>query len=310
MQWWNEFITWLYSDEGWRVVSTAVVPLVAIIVATVIAAAISRASITRLLAREDRDDRAAAVAAFIEVARQSTQWSLLPAPNQNNLETLASAASVRLRLLPTHGAAPAAEWGEHQIAKIRENSSGFTVQAEQDYIEFRDRLAEWQHKPKAARRLFAIDLEQFKFESKTVVDDELVEKQQQWAVEQAEAEQASAERAAAEQAEADEALAREEAAAAAIAQSEADQAAAERARIDRLESQTPPVVAPAAASTFVAPALVEPAPVSDPTPAAEPAPLVEPAAAEPAPLVEPAAAEPAPLVEPAEIGRASCRERV
>jgi len=259
MQWWNDFVDWLFSDDGWRVVSTAIVPLVAIIVASLIAVGISRASVTRILAREDRDDRAAAVAVFIEVARQSTQWSLLPGSNQDHLETLASAASVRLRLLPTHGAAPAAEWAEHQIAKIRSNSDSFTVQAEQDYVEFRDRLAEWQHKPKAARRLFAIDLEQFKFENKTVVDEELVEKQQQWAVEQAAAEQASAEaaaeRAAIEQAEADEALAREEAEAAALAQSEADQAAAERAR-----AASPLVVGTAAAATAstVVPPLVEP----------------------------------------------------
>ena len=207
MQWWNDFLTWFYSDEGSRVVSTAIVPFLSIIIGAVIAALVARGIVGRLLTREDRDDRAAAVAGFIEVARQATQWANLPAANQDHLDALASASSIRLRLLPTHGAASAAEWAEHQIRKIKGNSASFSVQSEQDYVDFRDRLAEWQHKPKSARKLFAIDLAQFTLETNTVVDDDLVERQQQWAAEAAAAEAAAAEQAAADRASAEQFLA-------------------------------------------------------------------------------------------------------
>ena len=197
MQWWTDFNEWLYSDAGWRVISTVIVPFLAIVLSAVIASLIARGFVRKILAREDREDRAAAVAIFIEVARQSTQWANLPTGNQDHAQTLASAASVRLRLLPSHGAAAAAEWAEHQIQKIKDNSASFSMQSEQDYVEFRDRLTEWQHKPKAARRLFAVDLAEFKA-ADTAVEEDLVERQRQWAAEQAAAEQLAAERAAAD----------------------------------------------------------------------------------------------------------------
>jgi hypothetical protein len=250
MQWWNDFVEWLYSDAGWRVVSTAIVPFLAIIIAALIAVGVTRGSISRLLAREDRDDRAAAIGVFIEIARQATQWANQPAATQDHLDTLAAAASTRLRLLPSHGAAAAAEWAEHQIGKIKGNSANFSVQSEQDYIELRDRLAEWQHKPKAARRLFAIDLEQFKYETTSVVDDDRVGQQQQWAAEQAAAEQVAAERAIAEHAAAEK---RE--------QEERDAAAAQYAFNNPPETAAslPTEPAPSVASVFNTPPVETPA---------------------------------------------------
>ena len=280
MQWWNDFLIWFYSDEGSRVVSTAIVPFIAIILGAVIAAFVSRGIVGRLLAREDRDDRAAAVGGFIEVARQSTQWANLTASNQDHLETLSSAASVRLRLLPTHGAASAAEWAEHQIGKIKGNSASFSVQSEQDYIELRDRLAEWQHKPRAARRLFAIDLAQFQLETTAGADDELVERQQQWAAEAAAAEQAAADQAAAEQAERE--IAERE------AERETARVAAERDAADRAA-----VAATIAATAPTTTAFAEPEPEPDAEPAAAHPVFAAPAAeAEPVVDERPATAEP------------------
>lgn len=276
MQWWNDFVEWLYSDAGWRVVSTVIVPFVAIIVAALIAAGITRGAVTRLLARQDREDRSAAVAGFIEVARQSTQWGNLPAANQDHLEALASAASIRLRLLPTHGATAAAEWAEHKIAQVRENSTSFSVQSEQDHIEMRDRLVEWQNKPKAARRLFAADLEQFATLSTSVVDEDLVEKQRQWAAEQAATEQEAAERASAEAAEqaAEEKRLDDERSAqlrAAAAEAEAaEQSAAEQSAAARAAAENFAVSSSASTAAF---------PTSEPAPSVPP--LVEPNVAEP-----------------------------
>jgi len=291
MQAWNDFIEWLYSDAGWRVVSTVIVPFVAIIVATLIAVGISRASVTRILANEDRDDRASAVAVFVEVARQATQWANLAAANQDHLDTLASAASIRLRLLPSHGATAAAEWAEHQVREIKANSASFSAQSELDYTELRDRLVEWQHKPKAARRLFAADLEQFKQTVTTNVDEDLVEKQQQWAAEQAAAEQEAAERAAeaaAEQAEAERVADERAAAERALAErAAAEHEAAQRALAERAAREASATAATAAYATplvepIVAERAAEPAePVPDTT-AAEPA-ATEPDSEQPTP---------------------------
>jgi hypothetical protein len=306
MQAWNDFIEWLYSDAGWRVVSTVIVPFVAIIVATLIAVGISRASVTRILANEDRDDRASAIAVFVEVARQATQWANLPGANQDHLDSLASAASIRLRLLPSHGAAAAAEWAEHQVRQIKTNSASFSAQSDLDFTELRDRLVEWQHKPKAARRLFAADLEQFKQAVTTNVDEDLVEKQQQWAAEQAAAEQEAAERAAevaAEQAEIERVADERAAAERALAeQAAAEHEAAQRALAERAAREASATAPTAAYATpLVEPPAAEPG-VSEPV-AAEPVaaeqvaaePLIAEPVAEPAATAEPAAAEPAPF---------------
>jgi len=98
------------------------------------------------------------------------------------------------------------------------------VQSEQNYLEFRDRLIEWQQKPSRARKLFAADLEQFRYED-SPVDADLVEKQRAWAAEQAATEQSAAETSSAERAEA------------AAEQAAADQAAAERAEAERADAE-------------------------------------------------------------------------
>ncbi|TBN57147.1 hypothetical protein EYE40_06875 [Glaciihabitans arcticus] len=239
MQIWNDFVTWFYSDEGWRVVSTAILPFLSIIIATLIAVWISRSAINRILGRADRSDRTAAIGAIVEVARNSAQWSNLPPATRDHLEAQANAATIRLRLLPTNGASAAADWAEHQLPVIRSNSADFSVQSEQNYLEFRDRLIEWQQKPSRARKLFAADLEQFRYEE-SPVDADLVEKQRAWAAEQAASEQSAAETSSAERADAAAELAAEDQAAAQRAEAEradAERAAAEQSAADRLAAE-------------------------------------------------------------------------
>jgi hypothetical protein len=183
MQLWNDFAAWVTSETGWRIVSSAVIPFVAILVSGLIAALVGRGSVHRVVVYQNRELQAAAVATMIEAARPATVWSGLSAEAHNHAESQASAADIRLRLLPVNGASAAADWADHQLRAMRRDSASFSFQAEQTYVEFRDRLLEWQAHPRRARKLFALDLERFRYED-AHVDAELVEQQQRWAAEE------------------------------------------------------------------------------------------------------------------------------
>lgn len=183
MQWWNDFIDWFNSDEGWRVISGAVIPFVAIVVAGIIGGLIGRNSTRRLLSWQDRELQSAAVAAIIGVGDRASMWSTLPAGEKDHLDAQMSAADIRLRLLPITGSSAAADWASHELALMQRNSANFSFQAEQSFIDYRDRLLEWQRRPGRARKLFAADLERFRFES-TDAETELVDQQRKWAADQ------------------------------------------------------------------------------------------------------------------------------
>lgn len=183
MQWWNDLVDWLSSDDGWRVLTAAVFPFVAIIVAGIVAALIGRSAAKRVLAFQDRELKASAIATLIGVGRKAASWSSLSTPEQQHYDTLISEADARMRLLPVSGSTVVADWSAHQIAEMKKNSAIFSFQAEQTLEEFRDRLIEWQHKPARARKLLKYDLEQWKFQ-KPSAEQELSLKQQEWAHQQ------------------------------------------------------------------------------------------------------------------------------
>jgi hypothetical protein len=188
MQWWNDFSDWFNSSEGSRVVSTMALPFLAILVAGVIAALVARGSISRLLSRQEARERASAIEALIAVGEKASQWSGLPGHTRDHFEGQASVASIRVRLLPATGAAMASAWAEYQLAEIKRDSANFSVQADQGYAEYRDRLIDWHHRPSRARRLFLSDLDRFRADSASV-DTALIEKQRRWKSEQATAQQ-------------------------------------------------------------------------------------------------------------------------
>ena len=183
MQWWNDISDWFGSSEGTRVVTTMVLPFVAIIVAAVIATIIARGSITRLLARQERGNRASAVEALIAVGEKASQWSGLSNQTREHFEQQSSVASIRVRLLPAPGAAMASAWAEYQLAEIKRNSANFSVQADQGFAEYRDRLIEWHHRPQRARKIFQNDLERFRIDAASD-DIDLIERQRRWKAEQ------------------------------------------------------------------------------------------------------------------------------
>lgn len=179
MQWWNDLNDWTSSDAGWRVLSGAIIPFVAIVVAGIVAALIGRAATKRVVALQEREAKNAAVAGLVSAARKAANWGSLGHDERSYADHLAEDADIRLRLLPVAGAPIAANWAQHEIADIKKNSSTFSFQAEQSLSEFRDRILEWQARPARARKLFKSDLERWKFDSPDP-DAELIKRQQDW----------------------------------------------------------------------------------------------------------------------------------
>ena len=184
MQWWDDFVYWFYSDAGSHVVSTAIVPGLAILVAGVIAALIGRGATKRIVSMHDRDERAAAVVAMIGAARRSAHWNTLSAPEQQQSDHVALECDIRLRLLPLAGAGMAADWATHQLAELKKNAVSFSFQAEQSLAEFRERLVDWQAHPGRAKKLFKNDLDSWAYEE-SLNDQDLVAQQQAWQAQQA-----------------------------------------------------------------------------------------------------------------------------
>lgn len=179
MQWWNDLNDWTSSDDGWRVLSGAIIPFIAIVVAGIVAALIGRGATKRVVSLQEREAKNAAVAGLISAARKAANWGSLGHDERAYADHLAEDADIRLRLLPVTGAPTAANWAQHEIADIKKNSSTFSFQAEQSLTEFRDRILEWQARPGRARKLFKSDLERWKFDSPDP-DADLIKRQQDW----------------------------------------------------------------------------------------------------------------------------------
>ena len=186
MEIWNNFVDWLSSGSGQHIVTTIILPFLAIIIAGVIAALVARGALTRVVALSDREDKASAVNALISAARKAAVWNSLPAPEQAHIEHLIGEADIKLRLLPVAGTALAADWTSHEIKDMQKNAVSFSFQAEQSLLAFRDRLIEWQAHPGRAKKLFKNDLDSWAYDS-SVSEQDLVAQQQAWAAQQAEA---------------------------------------------------------------------------------------------------------------------------
>jgi hypothetical protein len=184
MQWWNSFVEWASSDAGWRIISGAVVPFVAIVVAGVVAALIGRAAMRRVVSMHDDEAKAASVAGIVSAARKAAIWSSLGPEERAYADHLAQESAVRMRLLPVSGAGTAASWAEHEIADLKRNSASFSYQSGQALDDLRDRLIEWQNRPGRAKKLFRNDLERWSYEE-AEIDKGLDARQKAWDAEQA-----------------------------------------------------------------------------------------------------------------------------
>src|SRR4051812_4886306 len=158
MQWWDDVLSWLGTNDGRLLLLGGVVPFVAIVVSGVLAAAIARGSIRRLLARRDREAKSAALRLLLDAARQASVGSSSSTGERIHLERAIAEADLALRLLPVPGARSAADWAAHEIERFRRASVTFSLGFDQELAAFRDRLLEWHRRPRRARKSFDQDL--------------------------------------------------------------------------------------------------------------------------------------------------------
>ncbi len=161
----------------------AVVLAVAVIVAGLLAALIARGAIKGLLSRTDRQQKASAIAALVDAATEASVWNSLTPGEQVLSDRAVGQADIMVRLLPIKGSGIAANWAGHQLAEMKRASATFGYQLDPAIAEFRDRLIEWQNKPRRARKIFQGDLERWRFEN-TDTDRVLLAQQDQWVAQQ------------------------------------------------------------------------------------------------------------------------------
>ncbi|HWR85375.1 MAG TPA: hypothetical protein VN200_05220 [Rhodoglobus sp.] len=182
--WWNDIVGWFTSAEGRRVFTDAILPFIAILVAGIVAGLIARGGMKRLVAHQERQVRASAVAALVAAGRRAAGWTSLSASEKDHVDHQVAEAEVRVRLLPVAGAGLAADWAAHHLAALKRNSASYGLQNDQDLADFQNGLIAWQDKPGKARKLFAQDLAAWQYEQPSD-DDELVARQREWAAQQA-----------------------------------------------------------------------------------------------------------------------------
>jgi hypothetical protein len=183
MQWWNEFVVWFTSSAARPMILNAVVLAVAVIVSGFLAALIARGAIKGLLSRTDRQQKASAIAALVDAATEASVWNSLTPGEQVLSDRAVGQADIMVRLLPIKGAGIAANWAGHQLAEMKRASATFGYQLDPAIAEFRDRLIEWQNKPRRARKIFQGDLERWRFEN-TDTDRVLLDRQEAWVAQQ------------------------------------------------------------------------------------------------------------------------------
>jgi hypothetical protein len=179
MDWWNEIQAWFTSATGSKIFLDAILPFVAIVLAGIIAGAIGSGMARRVIEHQDREHTAVAVIALIVVGRKAAIWTSLGGDEKQHIDSLMSEADIRVRLLPVHGSSTAADWASHELADMKKNSASFSFQAEQSFVDYRDRLLSWQAKPRRARKLFGSDLDEWKYDDNSA--SALVSQQQAWA---------------------------------------------------------------------------------------------------------------------------------
>ncbi|SFH68823.1 hypothetical protein [Cryobacterium levicorallinum] len=183
MEWWNSFVTWLTDVSTEPVVFSAIVFIGAIVIASVLAALISRGAVKRLLTQRDREIKVAAIASLVDAATEASVWNSLTPQEQVMSERAVGQADIQVRLLPIRGSGIAANWAAHELYELKRTSATFGYQLEPALVEFRDRLVEWQNKPGRARKIFQGDLDRWKAQN-SGAEKNLLAEQEAWVAQQ------------------------------------------------------------------------------------------------------------------------------
>jgi len=165
MNWWNDLVDWITSDDGWRLLSGAIIPFVAIVLAGIIAAGVARSGIKRLVAQRDFETRVAAVAALVSAGQNAARWHSQGPEAREHAQQVATEAHVAARLLPVPGADLAADWAAHQLDAMSVNSVNFGLTSDATLGEYQNRLVEWVRHPRRAKQLFGSDLDRWDYEN-------------------------------------------------------------------------------------------------------------------------------------------------
>ncbi|MFF2051587.1 hypothetical protein ACFVU2_08290 [Leifsonia sp. NPDC058194] len=183
MQWWNDFVDWFLAPATRPVIFYGAVLAAAVIVSGLLAAWIARGALRGLLSRTDRQQKASAIAALVDAATEASVWNSLTPAEQILSDRAVGQADILVRLLPIKGSGIAANWAGHQLAEMKRASATFGYQLDPAIAEFRDRLIEWQNKPRRARKIFQNDLERWRFEN-TDGERNLLQQQDAWVAQQ------------------------------------------------------------------------------------------------------------------------------
>ncbi|PPF15331.1 hypothetical protein [Rathayibacter rathayi] len=163
MQWWNEFLSWIRTSDGYQAVFTAAVVLLAVVIGAVVIGSVFRASIARLIRQQDHERKNAIIATLVDAAVDASAWNILSSPERVLSDRASAQAETHLRLLPVKGSGVAANWVAHELAELKHTSSTGGYQTQASVNEFRDRLVLWRDKPGRARKAFLADLERWRF---------------------------------------------------------------------------------------------------------------------------------------------------
>ncbi|AGW41611.1 hypothetical protein O159_15600 [Leifsonia xyli subsp. cynodontis DSM 46306] len=183
MHWWNDFVAWLLSPAARPAIFSAAVLGITLTVSGLLAAWIGRSALKGLLRQTDRQQKASAIAALIDAATEASVWNSLTPGEQVLSDRAVGQADILVRLLPLKGASVTANWSAHQLAEMKRASATFGYQLDPAVAEFRDRLIEWQNKPRRARKIFQSDLERWRFET-VETEQSLMAKQDAWVAQQ------------------------------------------------------------------------------------------------------------------------------
>lgn len=183
MQWWSDFQDWLPTAEGSQAVFVGFVILFSLVVGAFLASWIAAATMRRVHTKRDKEIKTSAVAALIDSATEACVWNSLTPQEQVLSNRAVGLADIRIRMLPTRGAAVAANWAAHQLAEMKRNSATFGYQLEPAIVEFRDRLVDWSVKPAKAKRFFESDLEDWQ-RAANDTERRLLAEQEAWVAQQ------------------------------------------------------------------------------------------------------------------------------
>ena len=179
LEWWQAFVRWLGTAGAQELLTTVVLPFVAILTAGLLAVLIARASSTRLMHHRDKSEKAAAIAGLLAVCRRVTVWTSLSSAERDHLDYQITESTVRLRLLPIAGADLAAEWSQSMIQSIKRNSAALIDEAERGLTDLENGLILWYRRPGLAKKQFKNELPYLRNDV-TSLDHDLIARQKQW----------------------------------------------------------------------------------------------------------------------------------